>query len=66
MLCILLGVNQRYFSSKNAVEMFSSHMQEANFKKFDNFLFILLIFLFRPPRLHRKFQPRIFWSRTLT
>jgi len=31
----VLGINQRYFSSKkDSVEMFSADMQEVNFKKF--------------------------------
>ena len=31
----MLGINQRYFSSKkDSVEMFSADMQEVNFKKF--------------------------------
>jgi len=30
-ICIVLGINLRYFSSKKcSVEMFSAHMHEAN------------------------------------
>jgi len=36
--------------------MFCAYMQEVNFKKFYNFQFILLTFLFWAPSLHRKFQ----------
>jgi hypothetical protein len=57
-ICIVLEINQRYFSSskKNAVEMFSAYMQEVNLKKCHNFQSILLVFLFRAPSLRRKLQ----------
>ena len=32
-ICVVLGINQRYSSSKNAVEMFSAYRQEVNVKK---------------------------------
>jgi hypothetical protein len=34
--------------------MFSAYKQEANLKNFNNFQFILLTYLFRASRLHRK------------
>jgi len=37
-------------------------MQEFNFKKMYSFQFILLTFLFRPPRVHRKYQLQDLWS----
>ena len=46
--------------------MFSAYMQEVNLKKFYNFQFILLTFLFRAPRLHRKFQLQDLWSCALS
>jgi len=36
-------------------------MQEVNFKKIDNFQFILLMFLFQAQSLHRKFQFQDLW-----
>jgi hypothetical protein len=36
-ICIVLEINQRYFISKNVVEMFSAYIQEANLTIFNLF-----------------------------
>jgi hypothetical protein len=57
----VLRINRRYFSSKkDSVEMFNAYMQEVNLK-FYNFPLILLTFLFRARRMHRKFQLQDLW-----
>jgi len=45
--------------------MFSAYKQEANLKNFNNFQFILLIYLFQAPSLHKKFQLQDLWSSAL-
>jgi hypothetical protein len=61
-ICTVLWINQRYFSSKkDSVEIFNAYMQKVNLK-FYNFLFILLMFLFRAWCMHRKFQLQDLWS----
>ena len=47
--CIVLGINQRYFSSKkDSVEMFSAYMQVVTFKKITIFYLFYLQFCFGP------------------
>ena len=48
-ICIVLGINQRYFSSeKDAVETFGAYMQEVKFKNFIIFNLFYLRFFFGP------------------
>ena len=48
-ICIMLGINQRYFSSKkDSVEMFSAYMQEINLKILIIFNLFYLHFCFGP------------------
>ena len=44
----MLGINQRYSSSKNAVEMYSTYRQDVNFKNFIIFNLFYLRFCFGP------------------